>query len=93
MVDEEDQLLAGDAFRVRGPISPLEFLRDDGFVAVADEFEFLVFFVEDFQEEQPAELLQPLGITGDATVLPHDVAYVFYDGRDIGHSVLGQAAL
>ncbi len=32
-------------------LRPLEFLRDDGGVAVADEFEFLVFFVEDFEEE------------------------------------------
>ena len=89
MVDEKDQLLAGDALRVGGPVPPLEFLRDDGLVAVADEFEFLVFVVEDFQEEQPAELLQPLGIARDAAVLPHDVADVFDDGGDVGHSVLG----
>ena len=87
------EFLAGDAFGVGGPVPPLKFFGDDGFVAVADEFEFLVFFVENFEEEHPAELLEPLGIAGDAAVLPHDVADVFNDGGDVGHSGLGQAAL
>jgi hypothetical protein len=68
MVDEEDQLFTCDALGVGGPVPPLEFLRDDGLVTVADEFEFLIFVVKDFQEEHPAELLQPLGVAGDSTV-------------------------
>jgi hypothetical protein len=90
VVDEEDEFIAGDALGVGGPVPPLEFFRDDGLVAVADEFEFLVFVVEDLQEEHPAELLQPLGIAGDAAVLPHDVADVFDDGGDVGHEGEGK---
>jgi hypothetical protein len=37
MVDEEDEFLAGDALGVSSPVPPLEFLGDDGLVAVADE--------------------------------------------------------
>ena len=85
MVDEEDEFLAGDTFGVSSPVPPLELLRDDGLVAVADEFEFLVFVVENFQEEEPAELLQPLGIAGDAAILPHDVPDIFDDRGDVGH--------
>ena len=33
----------------------------------------------------PAELLKTLGVTGDAAILPHDVADVFNDGGDVGH--------
>jgi hypothetical protein len=77
--------LADRALGVSSPVSPLEFLGDDGLVAVADEFEFLVFVVEDFQEEEPAELFQSLGIAGDAAILPHDVSDIFDDGRDVGH--------
>ena len=81
------KLVAGDAFGVGGPVAPLEFRRDDGLVAFADEFEFLIFVVNDFEEEHPAELLQALGVAGDALVfVPHDVADVFDDGGDIGHS-------
>jgi hypothetical protein len=85
VVDEEDEFIAGDALGIGGPVPPLELLRDNGLVAVAEEFEFLVFIVQDFQEEHPAELLQPLGIARDSTVLPHDVADVFDDGGDVGH--------
>jgi hypothetical protein len=85
MVDEEDEFLAGDTLGVSGPVPPLEFLGDDGLVAVADEFEFLVFVVENFQEEEPSELLQSLGIAGDTAILPHDVPDIFDDRGDVGH--------
>jgi len=85
VINEEDEFVAGDTFGVGGPVPPLELLGDGGLVAVADEFEFLVFVVEDFQEEHPAELFETLGIAGDATVPPHDVADVFDDGGDVGH--------
>ena len=48
VVDEADELVAGDALGIGGPSGPAEFLRDDGPVALAEEFEFLVFLVEDF---------------------------------------------
>ena len=85
VIDEEDEVLAGDALGIGGPVAPLELLRDDGGVTVADEFELLVFFVEDLEEEHPAELLKTLGITGDTAVLPHDVADVFYNRGNVGH--------
>ena len=88
MINKEDEILPGDALGIDGPVSPLEFLGDDGGVTVADEFEFLVLLVKDFQEKHPAKLLKSLGVAGDAAILSHDVADVFDDGRDIGHGVL-----
>ena len=85
VINEEDEVLASDAFGIGGPVAPLELLGDDGGVSVADEFEFLVFLVEDLEEEHPAELLKTLCVTGDAAVLPHDVADVFYDRGNVWH--------
>ena len=92
MVDEEDEFLAGDALGVGRPVPPVEFLGDDGLVTVTDEFELLVLVIEDFEKEQPAELLQPLSVARDATVLPHNVAHVFDDGGDVGHECLGSSS-
>lgn len=80
VVDEVDEVVARDALRVGGPVAPLQALGDDGLIALPDQFEFLVFFVEDLEEEHPAKLLQPLGVARDAAILPHDVADVFDDG-------------
>jgi len=86
VVDEEEEFIPCDALGIGGPIPPLEFFWDDGLVAFADEFEFLVFVIDDLQEHHPAELLQPLGVAGNTLVfVPHDVADVFDDGGDIGH--------
>jgi hypothetical protein len=85
MIDEEDELLACDALGGGRPVPPTEFFRNDELIPVAEEFEFLILFVEDFGEEEPTELLQALGIARDAAVLPHDFADVFDDGGDAGH--------
>ncbi len=86
VVDEVQQLVAGDALGIRRPVPPLEFLRDDGAVAGAQQLEFLVLVVEDLEEKHPAELLQPLGVAGDALVLvPHDVADILDDCGDVGN--------
>ena len=87
MVDEVDQFVAGDTLGIGRPIPPLELLGDDRLVAVANELQFLVFLIENFQEKHPAELLKPLGIAGDAAILPHDVADVLNDGGNVGHIV------
>ena len=86
VVDEADEFVAGDTLGVGGPGAPLEFFGDDGAVVAAEQFEFLVLFVEDFEEEQPAELFEALGIAGEAGVfVAHDVADGFDDGGDVGH--------
>ena len=88
VVDEKEEFFAGDALGIRRPAAPLEFFRDDGLVALADEFEFLVLVVDDLQEQHPAELLQALGVAGDSLVfVPHDVADVLDDGGDVGHLI------
>ena len=90
MVDEQKEFISGDALGVGCPVAPLEFIRDDGGIALADEFEFLIFLIEDFQEEHPAELLKALGIAGDSGIfVSHDVADIFNDGRDVGHGKVG----
>jgi hypothetical protein len=40
-------------------------------VTFADEFEFLILLIEDFEEESPSELFESLGSPGDASILPH----------------------
>ena len=84
---KRSNFLSSDPLGIRGPVAPLEFLGDDGPVAVANDFEFLIFFVQDFQKHHPAELFETLGVAGDAAILAHDVANIFDDGRDIGHVV------
>ena len=73
VVDELEQFVAGDAFRVGRPGAPLEFLRDRRAVVVAEQLQFLVLVVDDLEEEHPAQLADALGIAVDAGVLAHDV--------------------
>ena len=73
VVDEGQQLIAGDALGVGGPGAPLELLRDGRAVAVLHQFQFLVLVVDDLEEEHPAELGDALGVAIDADVLAHDV--------------------
>ena len=51
VVDEFLEAVAGDAFRVGGPVAPAEFLRQGRAVVVARGFHFLFLRVEDFQEQ------------------------------------------
>ena len=88
VIDEKDEFLAGDALGVGGPSAPLKFLGNDGCVTIADEFEFLVLLVKDFQKKHPAELLETLSIAGNPAILPHDVTDVFDDRSDVGHEIL-----
>ena len=88
IVDETQQFVAGDAFRVARPRPPLEFLRDGGGVAIPSlhEFQFLVLVVDDFEEEHPAQLRDALGVAVDADILAHDVLDGF-DGGAYGHAL------
>ena len=54
VVDELEQIVAGDAFRVGRPGAPLEFLRDGRAVVVVEQLQFLVLVVDDLEEEHPA---------------------------------------
>ena len=49
-VDEGEQFLAGDAFRVGGPVAPLQVGGDGRTVVVPECFEFLVLIVDDLEE-------------------------------------------
>ena len=60
-VDEGQEAIAGQALRVGGPVSPLEFGRDRGFVAGVEDRQFLILVVDDLEEEQPAQLADALG--------------------------------
>ena len=82
VVDEGQQLLAGDAFGVGRPSAPLVFLRDRRAVIVPRQFEFLILIVDDLEEEHPAQLADALGVAIDAHVLAHDVLNGFDGGAD-----------
>ncbi len=73
IIDEIEQRLPRNAFRVRCPVAPLEFFRDRRAVAVLGQFEFLILIIDDFEEEHPRELADALRIAIDAHVLAHDV--------------------
>ena len=81
-VDEVEQLLARDAFRVGGPVPPTQMDRDRRAVAVLEKFELLVLVVDDLEEEHPAQLADTLRIAIDACVLAHDVLNGFDEGTD-----------
>ena len=85
-VDEVEEGLAGEGFLgVGGPVAPTEALRDDGAVVVVKELPFILFGVVDFEEENPGELLDALGVAGDAGVVAHDVAETFDKSGGDGH--------
>jgi len=87
VVDEVEEGVAGDAFLVGGPSGPAEFLGQGGFVVVPEKFHFFLPVVEDFEEEQPAELFEALGVTIGAGILAHDVLDGFDDVGDVGHGL------
>ena len=82
VVDEVEQLVAGDAFGVGGPGAPLELLRDGRAVVVLHQLQLLVLVVDDLEEEHPAELGDALGVAIDADVLAHDVLNGFDGGAE-----------
>jgi hypothetical protein len=84
-VDEGEQRVAGNAFRVGRPAPPLQLLRDRRAIGVLRELQLLVLVVDDLEEEHPAQLADALGIAIDATVLAHDVLDGF-DGITHGHN-------
>ena len=87
VVGKGEESVAGDAFGVGGPVGPAEFLRQRGFVVIAEDFHLLFAVVEDFEEEHPAELGKALGIAIDTSVLAHDVLDGFDEVGDVGHGL------
>ncbi len=73
VVDEVEQRITRDAFIVRCPLPPTELLGDGRLVVVAFHLPFLLPGIEHLQEEHPAKLADALGVTIDASVLPHDI--------------------
>ena len=84
-VDKVEERLAGDAFRVGGPVAPLQVGGDGRAVVVAECFQFLVLIVDDLEEEHPAKLTDALGVPVDAHILAHDVLNGFDESAD-GHA-------
>ena len=84
VVDEVEQILARDAFRVGGPTPPLKRGGYRRTVSVLEDFEFLVLVVDDLEKEHPAQLADALRIAIDAHVLAHDVLNRLDEGAD-GH--------
>ena len=85
-VDEVQQRIAGDAFRVGGPRSPLQAYRDGRAVVVLHDLQLLILIVDDLQEEHPAKLGKTLRIAIDAHILAHDVLNGF-DGVSGQHGL------
>ncbi len=89
VVDKAEQAVAGEAFRVCGPVAPAQRLGDGALVAVAGELQLFFQRVKHFKEQKPGELGDALGVTIDAAVLAHHVLDGFDDAGEVGHVVLG----
>jgi len=85
VVDKAQQHVAGDAFGIRRPVAPAHGFGDRALVVVAGEFEFFLERVKHFEEQQPGELRDALGVAINAAVLAHDVLDGFDDAGEIGH--------
>ena len=81
-VDEVEQRLPDDPFRVCRPAAPPILLRDRRAIAVPGQFEFLILIVDDLEEEHPAQLADALGVAIDADVLTHNVLNGFDCGTN-----------
>lgn len=79
-VHKLQQRIAGDAFGIGGPVAPAQGFGDGAGVVVAREFKLFFQRVKDFQEQQPGELADALGVAIDAAVLAHDVLDGFDEG-------------
>jgi len=79
LVDPTDELVAGDAVRLGGPVAPAIRRLDGGLEAFAGEFG-LLFRADDsrssrnFRNMIHVKHRQPVDVGGDALVLAHDVA-------------------
>ena len=89
VVDEGQQVVAGDAFGVGGPGAPLVARRNGRRVVAVQQFQFLVLVVDDLEEEHPAQLADALRIAVHAGVLAHDVLDGLDEGAD-GHGLILQ---
>ena len=72
-VDEGQQRVAGDAFRVSCPRPPLQGFWDWRTVVVLHHLQLLILIVDDFEKEHPAKLGEALSVAIDADILAHDV--------------------
>ncbi len=73
-----------DALSIFGPVAPAKAALQWRFVAGNGELPLLLLVVEDFQEQQPDDLADTLGVAIYADVLAHDVLDSFDQGAD-GH--------
>jgi len=73
VVDEFEHAFPGDAFGVGGPVAPAVGIGDGRGIVILHQFVFLLLVVEDFEEDQPDELGDALGIAVDPGILAHDV--------------------
>ena len=84
-VHKVEQVVAGDALGVGGPVAPAHGLGQRALVVVAGEFQLFFQRVEHFQKQQPGELADALGIAVHPAVLPHDVLNGLDGGGEVGH--------
>ncbi|MNL22761.1 hypothetical protein D3C87_1441210 [compost metagenome] len=87
VVDKVFQRLAGHTFRVGGPGTPAATVGNGRAVVVVHQLPFQLAVIEDFQEQQPNQLSDALGVAVYANVFAHDVLDGL-DGGANGHEVL-----
>jgi hypothetical protein len=88
VVDEVEQVVAGDAFGVGRPVAPAQGVGDRRAVGVVKKFVFAFLVVVNLQEEHPDQLADALRVAVDADILAHDVL----DGFDQKQKALRWAA-
>ena len=85
VVDEIQQLVAGHALGVGGPVAPAEGFGNGRAVVVVEQLVLGFLVVVDLEEEHPDQLADALGVAIDADILAHDVLDGFDGGAD-GHA-------
>ena len=90
VVDKVQQRITGQrpaGMIIHSPVLPPAFLRDDGFVMVLIELPVLFLGVVDLQKQHPGDLLNALGVTVDASVIPHNIPDPFYKCGKVAHHI------
>ncbi len=86
VVDLADEIVAGDAVGLGGPVAPAVGRLDGGLEFVAGELGFglaLDFeIVEELEEHDPGQHRQAVEVAVEALVLAHDVARGFQEGAE-----------
>lgn len=90
IIDEINQLLTRNSFRILRSIRPPKPTRQRRFIIRNRQFPFLLLIIKNLQKQQPHNLTNALSVTIDTHILSHDVLNGFNESTDRHKSTLFQ---